>query len=148
MYMTKLLNKYVLSVLAAGLAVGVAWLAISSNDSQKVQEERPLVSALTVTPEVPSSVSFCGHTIDLTRYDRHENFDRELSSFTYLHSTTLLLFKRANRYFPVIEPILKKYGIPDDFKYLAVIESHLDPRASSPVRAIGIWQFMESTGKQ
>jgi hypothetical protein len=170
MYTTKLLNKYVLSALATGLAIGVAWLAISSNDSQKVreerrvysstkmeagsngsqkvQEERPLVSTLTVTPEVPSSVSFCGQNIDLTRYDRHENFDRELSSFTYLHSTTLLLFKRANRYFPVIEPILKKYGIPDDFKYLAMIESHLDPKASSPVRAIGVWQFMEGTGKQ
>lgn len=57
----------------------------------------------------------------------HEGFDRELSSFTYFHSTTMLLIKRANRYFPIIEPILKANGIPDDFKYLAVIESHLDP---------------------
>lgn len=56
-----------------------------------------------------------------------EAYDRELSSFTYFHSTTMLLIKRANRYFPVIEPILKANGIPDDFKYLAVIESHLDP---------------------
>jgi hypothetical protein len=78
----------------------------------------------------------------------HESFDRELSSFTYFHSTTLLLIKRANRYFPVIEPILKKYGIPDDFKYLAVIESHLDPRVSSPARAVGMWQFLEGTGRQ
>jgi hypothetical protein len=77
-----------------------------------------------------------------------EAFDRELSSFTYFHATTLLLIKRANRYFPVIEPILKKYDIPDDFKYLAVIESHLDPRVSSPARAVGMWQFLESTGKQ
>ena len=78
----------------------------------------------------------------------HEGFDRELSSFTYFHSTTMLLIKRANRYFPVIEPILKANGIPDDFKYLAVIESHLDPRVSSPARAVGMWQFLEGTGKQ
>jgi hypothetical protein len=74
--------------------------------------------------------------------------DRELSSLTYFHSSTLLLIKRANRYFPVIEPILRANGVPDDFKYLAAIESNLDPRAVSPARAVGIWQFLESTGKQ
>jgi hypothetical protein len=58
------------------------------------------------------------------------------------------LLKRANRYFPVIEPILKANGIPDDFKYLAVIESHLDPCAVSPARAVGMWQFMEPTAKE
>ena len=58
--------------------------------------------------------------------------DRELMSFTYMHSTTMLMVKRANRYFPVIEPILKANGLPDDFKYLAVIESNLNPLAKSP----------------
>ncbi|MDR1357349.1 MAG: lytic transglycosylase domain-containing protein [Tannerellaceae bacterium] len=103
---------------------------------------------MTVSPETPSNVSFCGKSVDITRYQMHEAFDRELSSFVYFHSTTLLLLKRANRYFPVIEPILKKNGIPDDFKYLAVIESHLDPRVSSPARAVGMWQFLESTARQ
>ena len=60
----------------------------------------------------------------------------------------MMMIKRANRYFPVIEPILKANGIPDDFKYLAVIESHLDPRIVSPARAAGMWQFMEATAKQ
>jgi hypothetical protein len=148
MFTTKLLSKYILSATGLVAAGVIAVIAISSNDSQRIKEERPLVSALTVSPEVPSTASFCGQAIDITRYDRHEGFDRELSSFTYLHSTTLLLFKRANRYFPLIEPLLKKYGIPDDFKYLAVIESHLEPRVSSPVHAVGIWQFMEATGRQ
>ncbi|MDR1499963.1 MAG: lytic transglycosylase domain-containing protein [Tannerellaceae bacterium] len=103
---------------------------------------------MTVSPDIPAAVTFCGTTVDLTRYQTHEAFDRELSSFIYFHSTTLLLIKRANRYFPVIEPILKKQGIPDDFKYLAVIESHLDPRISSPARAVGMWQLLESTGRQ
>jgi hypothetical protein len=74
--------------------------------------------------------------------------DRELTSFTYFHSATMMWIKRANRYFPIIEPILRKNGIPDDFKYLAVIESQLDPTAVSTARAVGMWQFMESTGKQ
>ncbi|MDH6389660.1 membrane-bound lytic murein transglycosylase D [Parabacteroides sp. PFB2-12] len=131
------------------LVIGlICWFCLGSHDAQQVREERPVVSSMTVTPEVPSTVHFCEKEYDLTRYDRHEGIDRELSSFTYFHSTTLLLFKRANRYFPVIEPILKAQGVPDDFKYLAVIESHLDPRVSSPARAVGMWQFLETTGKQ
>ena len=72
--------------------------------------------------------------------------DRELMSFTYMHSTTMLMVKRANRYFPVIEPILKANGLPDDFKYLAVIESNLNPLAKSPAGAAGLWQFMSAYG--
>lgn len=124
------------------------WFCLGLDDAKQVREKRPAVSAMTVTPETPLSVEFCGKTYDLTRYDMHEGIDRELTSFTYFHSTTLLLFKKANYYFPVIEPILKANGVPDDFKYLAVIESNLDPRISSPARAVGMWQFLESTGKQ
>ena len=54
----------------------------------------------------------------------------------------MLNFKRANRYFPIIEPILKEYGVPTDFKYLAVIESNLDPRVKSPARAVGMWEVL------
>ena len=125
-----------------------ACLSIGSSDSEKVKDQRPVVSSVTMSPDIPSSVSFCGKDIDLTRYNMHEGFDRELSSFTYFHSTTMLLIKRANRYFPIIEPILKANGIPDDFKYLAVIESHLDPRVSSPARAVGTWQLLEGTARQ
>jgi hypothetical protein len=112
------------------------------------QQEQREVASFTVTPATPSAVIFCGETIDMRRYNRHESLDRELTSFTYLHASTMLLFKRANRFFPIIEPILKANNIPDDFKYLAVIESMLDPRVSSPARAVGLWQFLESTGRQ
>jgi len=143
----KISNKII--GLCAGVIVCLtACLSISSNDVEKVKEEKPAVASMVVNPPIPSSVTFCGEKVDLTRYNRRESFDRELTSFTYLHATTLLLIKRANRYFPIIEPILKENGIPDDFKYLAVIESHLDPRVSSPARAVGIWQFLESTGKE
>lgn len=138
----------VISFCIGGLIFLCAGLLIGSSDSQKVQTERPEVFSMTVSPEVPAQVTFCGSVVPLERFDMYERFDRELSSFTYLHSTTMLLIKRANRYFPVIEPILKANGIPDDFKYLAVIESNLDPKITSPARAVGLWQFLASTGKQ
>ena len=97
---------------------------------------------------IAENYTFAGQTVPFTRFDVRQNLDRELLAFTYMHSTTLLLIKRANLYFPVIEPILKEHGIPDDFKYLALIESHFNPRAVSPVKAVGIWQFMEETGKE
>lgn len=100
------------------------------------------------SPTVPKQVNFAGQTVDLTRYDLRERMDRELTTFTYMHSTTMLMIKRANRFFPLIEPILKVHGIPDDFKYLMVIESNLNTLARSPVGAAGLWQFMETTGRQ
>jgi hypothetical protein len=97
---------------------------------------------------IPASIQFAGQTISLERYDMREKFDKEQIIIAYNHSNTLLQIKRANKYFPVIEPILKRNGIPDDMKYLAVIESNLDPRAISGVQAAGIWQFMPKTGQQ
>ena len=103
---------------------------------------------LQATPEVPQSVTFCGQRIDLTRFDRYERMDRELLAFTYMHSTSIQMIKKANRYFPIVEPILKKNGIPDDFKYLMVIESNLNPNARSSTGAAGLWQFMKTTGRE
>ena len=106
-------------------------------------------TALTYSsPQVPESVTFCGKKIDLTRFDRHERMDRELLAFTYMHSTSLQTIKRANRYFPIVEPILKKHGIPDDFKYLMAIESNCSPLARSHAGACGLWQFMQTTGRE
>jgi len=110
-------------------------------------KEYPIVASKTNSVPLPRSVDFCGEQISLERWDLRERFDREMNACTYLHSTTLLYLKRANRFFPVIEPILKANGIPDDFKYLCVIESNLDTRALSPAKAAGLWQFLESTGK-
>lgn len=98
--------------------------------------------------EVPRIVVFCGDTIDLSRYDRHERMDRELLAFSYMHSTSIQTIKRANRYFPVIVPILKENGIPEDFKYLMAIESACNPLARSGAGAAGLWQFMPVTGKE
>lgn len=128
--------------------VALLYLFLSSSKSVgSTDDERSYASSVTVSAFVPEYVEFCGEKISLERLDMRERYDREINAFTYLHSTTLLYLKRANRFFPIIEPILKKNGIPDDFKYLCVIESGLDTRALSPAKAAGLWQFIESTGK-
>ena len=98
-------------------------------------------------PRVPDCVVFAGDTIRFDRADLRERMDRELIAFTYSHTNSTLMIKRANRYFPQIEPILKAAGIPDDLKYLMVIESNVDPQAVSSAGAGGFWQFMKETGR-
>ena len=139
--------NYILLFLSFGLILFLGVFLLSSKEAVDVSEQRPYVLSRTNSVPIPSHVEFCGQRISLDRLDMRERFDREITGFTYLHSTTLLYFKRANRFFPVIEPILKKNGIPDDFKYLCLIESNLDIRALSVAKAAGLWQFMESTGK-
>ncbi|MFM9006742.1 MAG: transglycosylase SLT domain-containing protein, partial [Flavobacteriales bacterium] len=95
---------------------------------------------------LPEQMDFACEQVPLDRPDVRESLDRELLVNTYWHSNTLLTIKRAYRWFPVIEPILKSNGIPDDFKYLAVIESSLS-NATSPAGAKGFWQFLDETGR-
>jgi len=97
---------------------------------------------------IPSGMEFAGQTISLERYDMRERFDREQIVIGFNHSVSILIIKRANRYFPIIEPILKQNGVPDDFKYLAVIECNLDLRAQSGAGAAGLWQLMPKTAQQ
>jgi hypothetical protein len=94
----------------------------------------------------PVKIDFAGEDVPLKIEDVKERFDRELIVNTNYHSYTILALKRANRAFPVIEPILKKNGVPDDFKYLAVIESGL-VNVVSNAGARGVWQFMPETAK-
>jgi len=97
---------------------------------------------------IPSRIEFAGQTISLERYDMRERFDREQIVIAFNHATSMLIIKRANRLFPIIEPLLKQNGIPDDFKYLAVIECNLDIRAISGAQAAGLWQLMPKTAQQ
>jgi len=96
------------------------------------------------TFELPDTLSFAGESVPLNRFDIQESLDREIMVNTYWHSHTLLLIKRANKWLPLIEKILKEQGIHNDFKYLAVIESELT-NAVSPAGATGFWQFMKRT---
>lgn len=96
---------------------------------------------------IPEDLSFCGEDVPVHDQDVYERLDRELLVNTYWQSNSLLYHKRASKWFPVIEPILKKNGVPDDFKYLALVESGL-MNVVSPAGATGFWQLMKTTGKE
>lgn len=98
-------------------------------------------------PEVSLKQTFAGEEVDLSRLDMYERYDREMTTFCYAHSLTSLIIKRANRYFPILDSILAQEGIPQDFVYLAAIESVLNPCAVSPMKAVGMWQIMAETGR-
>lgn len=100
------------------------------------------------SPAIPSAVELCGDMVDLDREDMYERFDREITSMAYGHGTTLAVLKRANRYFPVMAPILKEEGVPLDMLYLACIESSLHPTARSGAGAAGFWQIMPATARE
>jgi membrane-bound lytic murein transglycosylase D len=104
------------------------------------------VGAFQGFPTLPQKMTFAGETIQLMDEDLRERLDRELMVTAFFHSATTGGFKRAHRYFPMIERILKEEGVPDDFKYLALIESNL-VQAVSPVGAQGFWQFMPETAR-
>ena len=99
------------------------------------------------TPPIPSSVGFAGENAPLEIFYIREKLDEELLRNTYFHSSTIGLIKRSNRWFPLIEPILSENNIPDDFKYLALIESGFE-NVVSPRGAKGFWQFMEKTARE
>ncbi|MDR0976180.1 MAG: lytic transglycosylase domain-containing protein [Prevotellaceae bacterium] len=143
-------NHLFLLTAVVGLSIALTVPFLLSN--RAIDPERESVKSevlYNVTPPaVPEAITFAGEKIELKRYDRRERMDRELMAFAYMHSTTMLTIKRANRYFPIIEPILKENDVPDDLKYLAAIESNFNLLARSPAGAAGMWQFMEKTGRE
>ncbi len=96
---------------------------------------------------LPDNVTFAGEKMPLENFDTRESLEREILISAYRHSSTILIIKRANRYLPIIEKILKKNNIPDDFKYLAAAESEYR-NVISPAGATGFWQIMPATGKE
>ena len=116
---------------------------ISDVSSEKNTADTYIIKAL----KIPDELTFAGEKVPTELYDIKERMDRELLVNTYWQSNGLLLIKRAHKYFPIIEPMLKKYGIPDDFKYLAVAESGLENNSSS-AGAAGFWHFLKSSAKE
>lgn len=131
--------------------LGLLVLAVSGlliNAVPKTTERKEVAEKTTgLVRYIPTTAEFAGEAAPLNIADVRERFERELLVNANLDATTLLIIKRANRAFPIIEPILAKNGVPDDFKYLAVAESGL-LNAVSPSGAKGFWQFMESAGRE
>ena len=115
---------------------------INDNDQTNTHENYK-IKAL----DLPKNINLAGERVPLEIPDVKERMDRELLVNTYWQSNGLLLMKRANKYFPIIEPLLKKYGLPDDFKFLALAESGFTDETST-AGAAGMWHFMKKTGRE
>ena len=100
-----------------------------------------------VSPNIPDALELAGEVVPIHGFGVRERLDKELIVNTYRHSSTILYLKKSSRWFPVIEEILKEEGVPNDFKYLAVIESGLS-QVVSPAGASGFWQFMKKTAPE
>jgi hypothetical protein len=120
-------------------------IAIRTANKRPVSLEQIVVQSNDI--EFCDDIYFAGERVPLEMFNIRERYERELLSNTYFHSNTMVLLKRSKRWFPVIEPILQKYGVPEDFKYLCVIESNLS-NVVSPAGAAGFWQFMKSTAQE
>ena len=144
-----------MAIILIGVTAAITLLPAQSNDEQLEEYEGTdkefiafdRIDHVTHDIELPDSMTFCGEEVPLDLFFVSERLERELLVNSYLHSSTLLLLKRTTRWFPVMEPLMEKYGLPEDFKYLAMIESSLT-NAVSPSKAVGFWQFLEGTGKQ
>lgn len=138
------MNKVFSLLLSAVFLAGCGSKQAPRPKSERLKEA--VTSTAVVFPDLPQSMEFAGTTINLQDEDLRERLDREILMTAYYQSAWVGCLKRANRYFPEIERILKEEGVPDDFKYLAIIESNLQ-QAISPVGAQGFWQFMPATAK-
>jgi len=137
-----------ISIAVAVLGVGaVSIYAVQEAPADEIVERKIYNDYKVYALPIPEKLEFAGEPVPLHNPDIRERMDRELLVNAYWQSNGLLLFKRAHKYFPQVEPLLKQYGIPDDFKYLMVAESALDFK-SSPVGASGLWHFMKATGTE
>ena len=138
---------FTLFFVAGGMALFVATTGYSEGSENDHVKSGNRESFSVYGVEVPEQVTFAGEPLPLDLFDVQESLDRELLSNTYFHSQTIRLIKLANRYFPQIEPVLRKNLVPDDFKYLAVAESGLT-QAVSPAHAVGFWQLLKGTAQE
>ncbi len=144
-------KKISITLLAAFVFVTAIFISLCFTTSDQKHDEQyieqfSLHNRAYAVP-LPEEVSFAGESAPMDLYYVREGLDRELLVNTYWHSNTILMLKRAARYFPAIEPVLKANGVPDDFKYVALIESGL-MNVVSPSNAAGFWQFLDKTGRQ
>ncbi len=142
--------KNIFYVLASLILILIIFNLFSYSTSKKNKQSNSIDSlknnyAVRSLP-IPNKLYFAGEKVPIENFDVRESLDKEILKVAYWHSEMILYFKRANRVFPVVEPILKKYGIPNDFKYLMVTESGL-VNVVSPAGAKGYWQFLNKTGQ-
>jgi membrane-bound lytic murein transglycosylase D len=120
---------------------------ISQGQEQGIQASAswpPLIASIQIT----QPMDFCGEPVDLSSQEVRERLEKELLLTIWDRPQVILWIKRSTRYLPVIEEMLKENGMPDDLKYVAIVESALRPHAGSRKGAIGFWQFLKATGER
>ena len=150
MHLLSKIGLAAIAVVVCGLFIQAIQSPMSANntpDISKTKEQQTPQMLRVKALDIPNVMTFAGERVPLQDTDVRERLDREIHVNTYWHSNMLLMIKKANRFFSEIEPLLKKYNLPDDFKYLAVAESGLD-NVTSHAGASGFWQFMKATGKE
>ncbi len=147
MKMIKKALAFLGAVFTFGILINATQSSVVKPLTQEVLEQKLVSDYNVYAIPMPDNLNFSGELVPIENPDIRERMDRELLVNTYWQSNGLLLFKRANKYFPIIEPILKEQGVPEDFKYLAVIESGLT-QAVSPANATGFWQILKGTAKE
>ena len=143
-------TKMILSLVAGALIGASSIVAFSFRERNETEEPvsvdgKGRLQYKWYAPEVPKSVTFAGEKVPVDDWEVREALDRELLINAYSHSSSMYAIKLSGRYFPMIEARLKANGVPDDFKYLCVAESHLQNQTSR-AGAVGFWQFMKDTG--
>lgn len=132
------MNRF--SFFIAGLLCMLLFISYTKKD--EIEKPSAIVPQNIRSIILKEKYSFAGENVPIQIFDVKERLERELLVNTYWHSNTILCIKAAQRYFPIIEKVLKEYRIPEDFKYIPVVETSLR-NETSPVGAKGIWQFMK-----
>ena len=146
---TRKKRKYIILTITVLIVIfiGITGSGIIKSVNPGNNSDVPEFNYKIISPSFPDSISFAGEKVPLDNFEVAERIDRELLVNVYWHSSTILGIKRANRWFPVIDTILKKYNIPEDFKYVPLIESNLS-NTVSPAGAVGFWQITSDVAKK
>lgn len=142
-----IIKKNLVTGLISIIAIAFIISSFSKNNESPVSSNKPksFKDSYGIFPvDIPDEIVFAGEQVPIENFDVFESLDREMLVNTYWQSQTLIFIKKSHRFFPIIEPILKENGVPDDFKYLAVAESGL-ANVTSPSGAKGFWQFLKGT---
>lgn len=135
------------ALLTGGVTTACAQQGTGGQSLPATVSDVPDAASPVFVPDLPANLTFAGEKVPLEYAEVREALEREMTVTMFMHSRTLRTLRMTTRYFPVIELIMKKYGIPEDFKYLCMAESGLDPNTVSPAGASGLWQLMSSAAK-
>ena len=130
------------------LVLMVTVLAGISNAQGSDIQQPPGWPSLMTGIKINQPLDFCGEPVALDIQEVRERLEKELLLTLWDRPQVALWIKRSTRYMPIIETMLQENNMPDDLKYVAIIESALRPHAGSRKGAIGFWQFLESTGQK